>query len=117
MRNEEKVILQLSLKLLQLQSSRDAKGAAALLDDELETIDENGHRLDKQHTLQQLLVSHQNPQNLAEIRISLWRDSALETGCLHTQTGTQICRFSYSRLWIRRDDSWCVRCIQLTSQH
>jgi hypothetical protein len=116
MSHEEKTILTLSLKLLQLQSTRDAAGIAELLDDELEAIDADGRRCNKPELLRYLLEFPSQALNLSEIRITLFDDSALETGLLVSRASDGEHCHSYSRLWLQRDALWRLRGFQLTPQ-
>lgn len=114
MLHEEKVILQLSLKLMQLQFANDAAGLAALFDDELEAVAEDGRRVNKQQALQWWLDSSLQPQNVSEIRITLLGQTALETGMMQGASSAEMQRYCYSRLWLRRDNQWRLRGFQLT---
>jgi len=117
MPHEEKIILKLSLRLLQLQSIRDVAGLAELLDDDLEAVDARGKRRNKQEMLRYLLESPSQALNLSEIRITLFGDTAFETGLLRSRIGDQEYCHCYSRLWLQRDASWRLRGFQLTPQH
>ena len=114
MQHEEKVILQLSLKLPQLLSAGDATGLAALFDDELEAVDANGSRLDKARAVQRLLQMPLQGIKVTDIRITLFGDTALATGLLHlpANAAEQLC--CYSQLWLRRGEHWRLRGLQLT---
>lgn len=114
MLNEEKVILQQSLQLLQLQSTHDEAGLEALFDEDLEAVDADGNRLNKTEVLQQWLHTAHTPQNAGEIRISMFNDTALETGLLRKHSGEQEQQFCYSRLWVRHGNDWRLRGFQLT---
>jgi hypothetical protein len=116
MSHEEKTILTLSLKLLQLQSTRDAAGIAELLDDELEAIDAEGSRRNKPALLHYLLEFPSQALNQSEIRITLFDDTALETGLLLSCASDGEHCHSYSRLWLRCDALWRLRGFQLTPQ-
>ncbi len=116
MLNEEKVILQLSLKLLRLQADGDHAGLAEMLDDELEAVAVDGTRLDKTRLLQHLLAPSQPVLNAAEIRISILGETALETGILQLQSTAESAKASYSRVWLRHGQSWRLRSYQFTSQ-
>ena len=121
MSHEEKTILTLSLTLLQLQSTGDATAIAELLDDELEAIDAAGCRRNKPELLHYLLHSLQEfpsqALSLSEIRITLFDDTALETGLLISRTSDGEHCYSYSRLWLQqRDAHWRLRGFQLTPQ-
>jgi hypothetical protein len=116
MSHEEKIILKLSLKLLQLQSIRDVAGLAELFDDELEAVDASGKRRNKQEMLRYLLELPSQALNLSEIRITLFDDTALETGLLRSRIGVREYCHCYSRLWLQRDAGWRLRGFQLTLQ-
>lgn len=116
MSHEEKIILKLSLKLLQLQSMRDVAGLSDLFDDELEAIDAGGKRRNKQEMLRHLLESPSQALNLSEIRITLFDDTAFETGLLRSRIGAREYCHCYSRLWLQHDTSWRLRGFQLTLQ-
>lgn len=116
MSHEEKIILKLSLKLLQLQSIKDVAGLADLFDDELEAIDAGGKRRNKPEMLRYLLEFPSQALNLSEIRITLFDDTAFETGLLRSRIGGQERCHCYSRLWLQRDASWRLRGFQLTPQ-
>jgi len=116
MQHEEKIILKLSLKLLQLQSVRDVAALSELLDDELEAVDASGRRRNKPEMLRYLLESASQALNLSEIRITLFDGTAFETGLLRSRIGDREHCHCYSRLWLQRDAGWRLRGFQLTLQ-
>ena len=116
MPHEEKIILTLSLQLLQLHAARDFAALAELLDDELEAIDASGARCNKPQFLQHLLESPTQALTLAEIRITLFNDAAFETGLLHSRVGERALSLCYSGLWLHQHNHWRLRGFQLTPQ-